>query len=114
MTRAGRSRVTDLTFEEFIISTLYVHRPIKDMIEDIKLGNGLSFASGKLRELCKLLPEDVEVLMTHTHTHTENLLQMLKIFQLINMSFKSAFFPCHHFKDCIQSLIPGKPVNGAM
>lgn len=36
-------------------------RPIKDMIEDIKSGNGLSFALGKLRELCKLLPEDGEI-----------------------------------------------------
>lgn len=34
------------------------------MIEDIKSGNGVSFASGKLRELCKLLPEDGEVLVT--------------------------------------------------
>lgn len=39
------------------------------MIEDIKSGNGLSFALGKLRELCKLLPEDVEVLVTVVHIY---------------------------------------------
>lgn len=39
------------------------------MIEDIKSGNGLSFALGKLRELCKLLPEDGEVLVTVVHIY---------------------------------------------
>lgn len=39
------------------------HRPVEDMIEDIKSGNGLGFASGKLRELCKLLPDEGEVLV---------------------------------------------------
>lgn len=39
------------------------------MIEDIKSGNGVSFALGKLRELCKLLPEDVEVLVTVVHIY---------------------------------------------
>uniref|UniRef100_UPI0037E7FBFF FH2 domain-containing protein 1-like n=1 Tax=Semicossyphus pulcher TaxID=241346 RepID=UPI0037E7FBFF len=36
-------------------------RPVQDMIEDIKSGRGLSFGSGKLRELCKLMPDDGEV-----------------------------------------------------
>uniref|UniRef100_A0A3P9KVP7 FH2 domain-containing protein 1 n=1 Tax=Oryzias latipes TaxID=8090 RepID=A0A3P9KVP7_ORYLA len=36
-------------------------RPIRDMIYDIKSGNGHSFGFGKLRELCKLLPDDGEV-----------------------------------------------------
>eukprot|EP00064_Thunnus_orientalis_P000015 superscaffoldBa00000001_g15 len=35
-------------------------RPVRDMIEDIKSGSSLSFGSGKLRELCKLLPDDGE------------------------------------------------------
>lgn len=41
-----------------------IHRPVKDMIEEIRSGNGLGFASGKLRELCKLLPDEGEVLVT--------------------------------------------------
>lgn len=53
--------MTDLTFKAFV-STFSVHRPVKDMIEDIKFGIGSSFGSGKLRELCKLLPDDSEVL----------------------------------------------------
>ncbi|XP_077423043.1 FH2 domain-containing protein 1-like [Vanacampus margaritifer] len=36
-------------------------RPITDMIEDIKAGNGLGFGPGKLRELRKLLPDDREL-----------------------------------------------------
>ncbi|TMS07531.1 FH2 domain-containing protein 1 [Larimichthys crocea] len=36
-------------------------RPVKDMIEDIKSGSSLNFASGKLKELCKLLPDKEEV-----------------------------------------------------
>lgn len=38
-----------------------LHRPVSDMIEDIKAGSGLGFGSGKLKELCKLLPEEGEV-----------------------------------------------------
>lgn len=54
------------------------------MIENIKLGKGLSFGSGKLRELCKLLPDEGEVeqmfyvtltsLFTVSLRHTENLI----------------------------------------
>lgn len=33
------------------------------MVEEIQSGNGLSFGSGKLRELCKLLPDEREVLV---------------------------------------------------
>ncbi|XP_061136642.1 FH2 domain-containing protein 1-like [Syngnathus typhle] len=36
-------------------------RPVTDMIEEIKAGNGLGFGPGKLRELRKLLPDDGEV-----------------------------------------------------
>ncbi|XP_061683754.1 FH2 domain-containing protein 1-like [Syngnathoides biaculeatus] len=36
-------------------------RPVTDMIEDIRAGNGRGFGPGKLRELCKLLPDDDEV-----------------------------------------------------
>lgn len=60
--------IIDLTFKEFV-SPSSVHRPIKDMIEDIKLGIGRSFGSGKLRELCKLLPEDGEVCLTVAYGH---------------------------------------------
>lgn len=40
-----------------------LHRPVKDMIKDIKSGSNLSFASGKLRELSKMLPDEGEVLV---------------------------------------------------
>ncbi|CAK6968915.1 FH2 domain-containing protein 1 [Scomber scombrus] len=36
-------------------------RPVTDMIEEVKSGNALSFGSGKLRELCKMLPDDGEM-----------------------------------------------------
>ena len=36
-------------------------RPIKEVLEDIRQGNWLRFGAGKLKELCKLLPEEGEV-----------------------------------------------------
>ena len=36
-------------------------RPVTEMVQDIRQGNWLRFGTGKLRELCKLLPEDTEV-----------------------------------------------------
>ncbi|XP_032401662.1 FH2 domain-containing protein 1 [Xiphophorus hellerii] len=36
-------------------------RPVKDLIQDIQSGNGLSFGTGKLREMCKLLPDEGEM-----------------------------------------------------
>lgn len=42
----------------------WICRPVGDMVEEIKSGNGLSFGSEKLRELSKLLPEEGEVLVT--------------------------------------------------
>ncbi|XP_047247955.1 FH2 domain-containing protein 1-like [Girardinichthys multiradiatus] len=36
-------------------------RPVKDLIQDIQSGNGLSFGTGKLREMCKLLPDEAEM-----------------------------------------------------
>lgn len=38
------------------------------MIEDIKSGSSLNFASGKLKELCKLLPDKEEVLVTAAYS----------------------------------------------
>lgn len=40
-----------------------IHRPVGDMVGEIQSGNGLSFGSGKLKELCKLLPDEREVLV---------------------------------------------------
>lgn len=37
------------------------HRPVGDLIDLIKSGSSRSFGSEKLRELCKLLPEEGEV-----------------------------------------------------
>ncbi|XP_020505763.2 FH2 domain containing 3 [Labrus bergylta] len=36
-------------------------RPVAEMVQDIRQGNWLRFGTGKLVELCKLLPEDGEV-----------------------------------------------------
>lgn len=37
------------------------------MVEQIKSGSSLSFGSEKLRELCKLVPDDVEVCLSAAH-----------------------------------------------
>ncbi|XP_054611612.1 FH2 domain-containing protein 1-like isoform X2 [Dunckerocampus dactyliophorus] len=36
-------------------------RPVAEMVQDIRQGNWRRFGSGKLKELCKLLPEESEV-----------------------------------------------------
>ncbi|XP_067084712.1 FH2 domain containing 3 [Osmerus mordax] len=36
-------------------------RPVKEVLEDIRQGNWLRFGAGKLKELCKLLPEEGEI-----------------------------------------------------
>ncbi|XP_040907142.1 FH2 domain containing 3 [Toxotes jaculatrix] len=36
-------------------------RPVTEMVEDIRHGNWLRFGTGKLKEFCKLLPEESEV-----------------------------------------------------
>ncbi|XP_038140962.1 FH2 domain containing 3 [Cyprinodon tularosa] len=36
-------------------------RPVSEIVEDIHQGNWLKFGNGKLKELCKLLPEESEV-----------------------------------------------------
>ncbi|XP_061902109.1 FH2 domain-containing protein 1-like isoform X3 [Entelurus aequoreus] len=36
-------------------------RPVAEMVEDIRQGNWCKFGSGKLKELCKMLPEESEV-----------------------------------------------------
>ncbi|XP_070700031.1 FH2 domain containing 3 [Pempheris klunzingeri] len=36
-------------------------RPVAEMVQDIRQGNWLRFGTGKLKELCKLLPEESEV-----------------------------------------------------
>ncbi|XP_042355407.1 FH2 domain containing 3 [Plectropomus leopardus] len=36
-------------------------RPVSEVVQDIRQGNWLRFGTGKLKELCKLLPEESEV-----------------------------------------------------
>lgn len=50
--------------EPYLSLSTCTDRPVKDLIDEIKSGNGLRFAPGKLRELCKLLPDEGEVLVT--------------------------------------------------
>lgn len=49
-----------------LLNTIYfpasINRPLKEMIEEIKAGKSLCFGAGKLQELCKLLPDEGEVL----------------------------------------------------
>lgn len=39
----------------------FLHRSVSGMIDDIINGRGERFGTGKLKEFCKLLPEDGEV-----------------------------------------------------
>lgn len=44
-----------------LLSFVCVCRPVTEMVQDIHQGNWLRFGAGKLKELCKLLPEKNEV-----------------------------------------------------
>ena len=48
--------------------SILLHRTVKDMIEENKSGSSLTFGPGKLKELCKLLPDEGEVLVTAAFT----------------------------------------------
>lgn len=80
-------------------------RPVKDMVQDICQGNWLRFGSGKLKELCKLLPEDTEVKQLLSFTGNIALLpeadqfmvQLVKVpgyvERLKSMVLREEFFP---------------------
>jgi hypothetical protein len=34
---------------------------VRDIVDDVRRGNWLRFGAGKLKELCKLLPDEGEV-----------------------------------------------------
>lgn len=46
-----------------------LYRPIPELVRDVREGNWLRFGPGKLRELCKLLPEDTEVTISQLYYH---------------------------------------------
>ncbi|KAK7882974.1 hypothetical protein WMY93_029148 [Mugilogobius chulae] len=64
MTSAGADVVTILSSKRSMNVGIFLKqfkRPVGEMINDIKVGNYLSFGTGKLRELCKMLPDKDEV-----------------------------------------------------
>lgn len=40
---------------------VFLHRPAKEIVEDIRMGAGDRYGAEKLTELCKLLPDKEEV-----------------------------------------------------
>lgn len=64
-------------------------RPVKDMIEEIKSGSSLCFASGKLRELCKLLPDEGEVKQLFSFKGDHSTLPEADLFMLMLVKIPS-------------------------
>lgn len=61
---AKESQVTILDSKRSMNISIFLRqfkRPVKDIVQDIYQGNWKRFGSGKLQELCKMLPEDTEV-----------------------------------------------------
>ncbi|XP_026149033.1 FH2 domain-containing protein 1 [Mastacembelus armatus] len=73
-------------------------RPVKDMIEEIKSGNALSFGSGKLRELCKLLPDEGEVKQLVSFKGSHSALPEADLFMLMLVRIPS-------YEDRLHSLV---------
>lgn len=44
-----------------LLSFVSICRPVREVVQDIHHGNWLKFGTGKLKELCKLLPDESEV-----------------------------------------------------
>ncbi|XP_019897233.2 inverted formin-2 [Esox lucius] len=93
-------------------------RPIRDLIEDISSGNGLKFGTGKLKELCKLLPEKEEVKELLGFTGNQSALPEADLFMLLlikvpsyeerlkNLVLKEEFFPLmDEMKQSIDTMI---------
>ncbi|KAM8897963.1 LOW QUALITY PROTEIN: FH2 domain containing 3 [Spinachia spinachia] len=59
-----KSKVTILDSKKSMNIGIFLRhfkRPVTEMVQDICKGNWLRFGTGKLQELCKLLPEETEV-----------------------------------------------------
>ncbi|TNN75080.1 FH2 domain-containing protein 1 [Liparis tanakae] len=93
------------------------HRPTKDMIEDIKSGSSLGFGSGKLKELCKLLPDEGEGKQLVSFKGDPSTLPEADLFMLMlvkipsyeerlnSLVLKEEFFPLmNEIKECIGTL----------
>lgn len=48
---------------------VFLHRPAKEIVEDIRKGAGDRYGAEKLTELCKLLPDKEEVKCVPWHTN---------------------------------------------
>lgn len=62
-------------------------RPVADMVQDIREGNWLRFGPDKLKELCKLLPEESEVTtaaLLSSHLFTDFILIFIQSITSIN------------------------------
>ncbi|KAJ0063538.1 hypothetical protein NL108_003842, partial [Boleophthalmus pectinirostris] len=73
-------------------------RPVRDMIEDIKVGNYLSFGTGKLRELCKMLPDKDELKQLKNFKGDHFSLPDADLFMLMLIKIPS-------YEDCLNSLV---------
>lgn len=56
---------------------VFLHRPAKEIVEDIRKGAGDRYGAEKLAELCKLLPDKEEVKCVLWHTDLNQLLPSL-------------------------------------
>ncbi|XP_053187077.1 FH2 domain containing 3 [Scomber japonicus] len=80
-------------------------RPVTEMVQDIRQGNWLRFGTGKLRDLCKLLPEENEVkqLLSFSGNHSllpeadQFMVQLVRVAgyeeRLKSMVLREEFFP---------------------
>lgn len=84
-----------LTMRSSLKMCVFLHRPPKEIVEDIRKGAGDRYGAEKLTELCKLLPDKEEVIFFffwHTNgskTSTELLMWLCSVWTIKSL-------PLHH------------------
>lgn len=61
-----------LTMMSSLKMCVFLHRPAKEIVEDVRKGVGDRYGAEKLTELCKLLPDKEEVKCVLLLLYTQN------------------------------------------
>ncbi|KAG7272319.1 hypothetical protein CRUP_011244 [Coryphaenoides rupestris] len=80
---AGAEMVSILNPKRSMNVGIFLKQPVRDMIADISSGTSQNFATGKLREFCKMLPEEGEVGDLNNFKGNESALAEADLFMLL-------------------------------
>lgn len=78
---------------------VFLHRPPKEIVEDIRKGAGDRYGAEKLTELCKLLPDKEEVIFyffLHTNGSNFNQAPSISVLMWLCLVWMIKSLPLHH------------------